>query len=310
MLRDILSGKDDQARAVVQVIGRADADVIVLGGIDWDAGGAGLAALNAPLGYPHVFSLAPNRGRPSGLDLDGDGRTEEPEDQTGFARFRGQKGLAVLSRHPVALVRDLSPTPWGQVAGALGPPDERLSGLPISTTAHWHLAVQLPSGPVSLLVWHATAPVFDGPGDRNGRRNHDEAAIWLDALEQEEGPVILAGIANLDPVDGDGRPEALLKLLAHPRITDPEPASSGAVEASRRQGGTNAMHRSPARLDTADWRDDTGGPGNLRVDYLLPSRDMRLLSAGVFWPGSDDPFLSAVETASRHRLVWIDVSVP
>ena len=34
-----------------------------------------------------------------------------------------------------------------------------------------------------LLAHHPTPPVFDGPEDRNGRRNHDEAALWTAWLD-------------------------------------------------------------------------------------------------------------------------------
>ena len=46
--------------------------------------------------------------------------------------------------------------------------------------------------------------------------------------------------------------------------------------------------------------------GNLRVDYVLPCRELRVDDAGVFWPaGSEDA--DALVTVSDHRLVWIDV---
>ena len=50
-----------------------------------------------------------------------------------------------------------------------------------------------------------------------------------------------------------------------------------------------------------------------RIDYVLPSRGMTLLSSAVFWPAADDPLRALVDApdpASDHRLVYVDVSLP
>jgi hypothetical protein len=117
------------------------------------------------------------------------------------------------------------------------------------------------------------------------------------------------GDANLDPIDGDGRPEALLGLLGHPRIIDAAPRSAGGVAASARDAGANALHRGDPARDTADWQDGPGQPGNLRVDYVLPSREWRVRDAGVWWPETE-PAAGIAAAASRHRLVWVDVELP
>ena len=186
----------------------------------------------------------------------------------------------------------------------------------LSTTGHWDLPVEVTGGNlIHLLVWHATPPVFDGPEDRNGRRNHDEAAIWLRYLEDGLGlsppsTFVIAGFANLDPVDGNGRPEALQTLLRHPLIYDPKPTSEGAPQATIEDGGINVRHLGDPSLDTVDWGDANNRPGNLRVDYVLPSRTLDVLDSGVFWPPVDHLFGRDVQVASRHRLVWVDVTLP
>ena len=58
--------------------------------------------------------------------------------------------------------------------------------------------------------------------------------------------------------------------------------------------------------DTADWDDPT--PGNLRADYALPSADWTIIGSGVLWPDPTDPLAETVATASRHRLVWVDLT--
>ena len=40
------------------------------------------------------------------------------------------------------------------------------------------------------LVSHPTPPVFDGPEDRNGRRNHDEIRFWADYISPGQGGYI------------------------------------------------------------------------------------------------------------------------
>ena len=75
------------------------------------------------------------------------------------------------------------------------------------------------------------------------------------------------------------------------------------------QGGINDTHLSDPAFDTADFSDTA--PGNLRADYVLPSKQLRLTDAGVFWPLASDPLFDLVGTfpfpSSDHRLVWIDV---
>ena len=81
---------------------------------------------------------------------------------------------------------------------------------------------------------------------------------------------MILGDQNADPLDGDSFDDAILQLLNHPRIEDPLPTSAGAVEAAALQGGANLTHEGDPAYDTADFAD--GAPGNLRADYVLPSR--------------------------------------
>lgn len=325
LLRDILTERDPQVEAAAAVIAAAAPDVIVLTGIDYDLGGIALGAFEDRLAaagadYAHRLALRPNTGMATGLDLDGDGRTGGPGDAQGFGRFAGEGGMAVLSRLPLGETTDYSAFLWRDLPGnlldgaALSADAAAIQRL--STTGHWVVPVVLPDGrSLRLLAWMATPPVFDGPEDRNGRRNHDEAAFWTRLLDGDlpfappQGPFIVIGDANLDPVDGDGRADALTSLLADRRLQDPQPASRGAEQATSAQGGPNADQRGAAALDTADWPED-GGPGNLRVDYVLPSADLVVEEAAVWWPELGSLEAEATATASRHRLVYIDIRSP
>lgn len=318
MLRDIEDGKDAQIAAAIAVIAETAPDILLLTGFDWDYDGAALRVFADRLAYPHRFAARPNSGMASGLDLDGDGKTGGAGDAQGFGRFSGEGGLALLSRYPIEAdaAQDFSGFLWRDLPGNLiegaGLSPEAMAAQRLSSTAHWDVPLRVGGQSLHLLAWAATPPVFDGPEDRNGRRNHDEAAFWLRYLDGDlpmtppKGPFVLLGDANLDPVDGEGRADALRALLAHPRLQDPRPASVGAAMVP--QTGRNAQHGGEAALDTADW--DDARIGNMRVDYVLPSRDLTVLGAGTFWPAPEAPMARTAATASRHALVWVDISLP
>ncbi|MEM9780462.1 MAG: endonuclease/exonuclease/phosphatase family protein, partial [Pseudomonadota bacterium] len=244
-------------------------------------------------------------------------------------------GMAVLARFPIgADTATFRLLPWSEFPGALQP---TLDGAPIpseagwrdlrlSSKSHWDVPVATPDGVIRLLASHPTPPVFDGPEDFNGKRNHDEIVFWQRYIDGAaftddagtsrtlaEGPFVILGDLNADPVDGDGRHEGIEALLGHPMVQDPEPASEGAAQAAQQQGGANDRHRGNHALDTADWN-DSRGPGNLRVDYVLPSTHLTILDAGVYWPTPDAPEFALIGTgrpvSSDHRLVWVDVTLP
>lgn len=320
LLRALQRDDDPAVAAVIQVIAKANADILVLQGIDWDYEQRTLSALRERLGqagalYPYHFSLRPNSGVESGLDLDGDGRLGGPADAQGFGSFSGQGGMAILSRHPLLTseAQDFSGMLWKDFSDALLPTHPDGSPFPsaqaqaaqrLSSTGHWLVLVELPGGQrLNLLVFQAGPPVFDGPEDRNGRRNHDEIRLTQQILHQSlasapDTPVVIAGGSNLDPQDGEGRHKVLRQLLADPLLQDPQPASPGG-DAAPSQG-----HKTPDALDTVDWP----GVGRLRVDYVLPSASLRVLDAGVFWPESGEEAELVIE-ASRHRLVWVDLQM-
>ncbi len=322
LLGDILKG-DEQVAAVVAVIVEADPDVLLITDFDVDTEGHALAAFadlfgtdgTEGKGYPFRFAAPPNTGVETGFDMDGNGRLGEARDSQGYGSFTGQGGMAVLSRLPLGEVRDFSGFLWADLPGAIAP---EVDGHPfpsaaaravqrLTSVAHWDVPVETPSGPLHLLALYATTPVFDGPEDLNGRRNHDEIMFWLRLLDGDlpfappGGPVVVIGDANLDPDDGDGRREAIRALLGDSRLQDPMPTSEGGRKAA------NPEHSGDPGLDTADWTDPV--PGNLRVDYVLPDAGLKVVGAGVLWP-VDGPMAATVETASRHRLVWVDIALP
>lgn len=320
LLRDLIKGEDPAIDAVIAVISGSAPDILALQGFDWDFEGIALGVFadrleHAGAQFPYRYAAQPNAGLKTDQDLDGDGRLGGPGDAQGFGAFSGRGGIAVLSRYPIRTedVQDLSQLLWRELPGAMLPVHPDGSPFPskaaqdiqrLSSTAHWIVPVSLPNGrTMSLMTFQAGPPVFDGPEDRNGRRNHDEIILWQAVLDGAFGPVpghfVLAGGANLDPRDSDGRRTAIQALLSDPRLQDPEPRSFGAEQAPD-QG-----HEGDNALDTVDW----DGPGRLRVDYVLPSSDWRVTGAGVFWPAPDQSGHDIALRASRHRLVWVDLAL-
>ncbi|MDO5648404.1 MAG: endonuclease/exonuclease/phosphatase family protein [Paracoccus sp. (in: a-proteobacteria)] len=298
LLRDIARG-DAQVTAAATVIAAVAPDVIVLTGFDWDYDGRALAAFGDVLAaqghdMPHRFAGPPNTGVPTGRDMDRDGRLGRARDAQGYGRFRGQAGMAVLSRLPLGPVTDYSAMLWRDMPGSRIPDDMPGADIQrLSTTAHWDVPVLTPNGPLHLLVLSATPPAFE---PRNIPRNHDEITFWLAHLP--DAPFAVVGNLNLDPVDGDGDPAALTALLS---VTQ-DPAPRGAWQPV--QDGPNVGHRGDPAQDTAEY---ARAPGNLRLDYILPSRGARVTDSGVVWPAPDDPLAPAVAAASHRRLVWVDL---
>jgi len=296
-----------------------------------------------PIHYDYFFVAPSNTGIPSGFDLDNSGSVGGPNDAFGFGFFPGQYGMAVYSRYPIDYdeIRTFQTFLWKDMPGALLPDDpntpepadwysaDELAVFRLSSKSHWDVPIQIGNKVVHFLVSHPTPPVFDGPEDRNGTRNYDEIRFWADYIipsrsgyiydDQgnsgglEPGAMfVIAGDQNSDPLDGDSIPGAIQQLIEHPLVnTKVTPSSEGAVQQTALQGGANATHLSDPAFDTADFSDSA--PGNLRADYVLPRKNLRILDAGVFWPTTSDPFFPLVGVfpfpTSDHRLVWIDVDV-
>ncbi len=292
------------------------------------------------LRYPYRYLAPVNTGVQSGLDLDangivgGDGR-DSGNDAWGYGLHPGQYGMLVLSRYPIdsAQVRTFQLLKWSAMPDAASPidprarryyyPDAIWRQLRLSSKSHWDVPVRTPHGPLHLLASHPTPPVFDGPEDRNGARNADELRLWREYLDNDPADdawlcddggrcgglpagerFVIAGDLNNDPVDGDGRHEAIAALIEHARVLRyPPPRSTGAEAAARTAGGANANHRGDSAEDTGDFGPRTG---NLRLDLLLPSAGLRIVRSGVFWP-VPDTVDAAIASASDHHAVWIDL---
>ncbi len=349
-------GSDSQVQAVAEIIQRVRPDVILLNEFDFDADGLALKGFQQnflgvsqnqqqPIGYPHTFQAPSNTGIDSGLDLDGDGKSGGPGDAFGFGAFPGQYGMAILSRYPIASgrIRTFQSFLWRDMPDALLPDNletpessdfytpEQLAVFRLSSKSHWDVPIQIGSSTLHVLAAHPTPPVFDGPEDRNGARNHDEIRLWADYVGPKKAAeyitddrglsgglglqrFVVLGDYNADPVDGDSRQRAINQLLDHPAINATWiPESDGAAEDAKIEGMANAAHSGAARFDTADLNPNR--PGNLRIDFVLPSRfGLTPVDGGVFWPAKEDPTRYLVGdgypvVSSDHRLVWLDLHI-
>jgi len=359
LIQDLSVPGNDQADAVAEIIQRTEPDVLLINEFDFDDKGPGGTSLAAklfqdnylsvahgdaePIVYPYRFVAPSNTGIPSGFDFNNDNFIGGPEDAFGFGFFPGQFGMAVYSRFPIdtARVRTFQMFLWKDMPGALLPDDpskpgpadwyspEELEVFRLSSKSHWDVPLRIGRKTVHFLVSHPTPPVFDGPEDRNGTRNHDEIRFWADYLlpsrsayiyddKGKQGGLpqralfVIAGDQNSDPFDGDSIPGSAQQLLDHPLVnTEKTPDSKGAVEQSELQGGANDSHIGNPKYDTADFADSA--PGNLRVDYVLPRNNMKITKSAVFWPLMKDPLFRLVGVfpfpSSDHRLVWIVVRI-
>jgi myo-inositol-hexaphosphate 3-phosphohydrolase/phosphodiesterase/alkaline phosphatase D-like protein len=317
-----------------------------------------------PVEYPYFYIAPSNTGIATGFDLNNNGAAVTTpatpgygDDAFGFGQFPGQFGMVLLSKYPIDVdnIRTFQTFLWKDMPGNLLTNDpsvdnpntavnENLGGfytadeqaiLRLSSKSHWDVPIQVNGETIHALVSHPTPPVFDGPEDRNGKRNHDEIRFWSDYITPSQGGYIyddaghtgglaagskfvIMGDQNADPNDGDSYQFAIRQLLQNPNInTNMTPSSPGGVQQATLQGGANATHRSNPAFDTADFADTT--PGNLRADYVLPSANQQIAASGVFWPLNTDPTFAPVGVfnpalpggypSSDHRLVYADIQL-
>lgn len=327
---------DEQAGKIAEIVQIVRPDVLLVNELDHDPAGKAAELLaknyfgversgNRPVQFPHIYVPSTNTGVASGLDLNQNGVTGEPNDAWGFGNYPGQYGFAVFSRFP--LVRKKARTfqhyRWSQYSGAARPrnpltdrwfhDDMTWSSLKLSSKNHVDLPIRIGERTVHLLASHPTPPVFDGPEDQNGCRNHDEIQFWSDYLstskeesfKDDQGRAgglgidqwfVIAGDLNSDPNAGDSRRGAIQRLLSHPRLQDPQPL---------RRNRHDQPSLSQPEVSTADF----GKIGQLRVDYVLPCRQFSVVASGVFWPKPNEKDHHLI-LASDHRMVWVEVEIP
>ena len=341
--KELATGESKQAQQVAEVIQRVRPDVLLINELDYDGGKSAKLFLEKylsvgqqdlePLSYEFHFTGPVNTGEPSGLDFDGNGKTGEPNDALGFGYFPGQYGMVVYSNLPIdsRSIRSFQKFLWKDMPGRSIPMKKEgveyysktvMDKFRLSSKSHWDIPVDLGGKKLHFLVCHPTPPVFDGPEDKNGCRNYDEIRMWsdyvsgkADYLYDDNGSknglaknslFVIAGDLNADPVDGDSKKGAMEQLLELSEVNGTlAPQSTGGKYWAEKQGGANKKHKGNPLCDTGDFSDSR--VGNMRIDYVVPSKSLKVLGSGVFWPKPDEPGSKAA-AGSDHRLVWIDIA--
>ena len=331
------SGEHPQIRNIAEIIQRVAPDIILLNEFDYYPNSIPTAAalfvrnyLNKSqqgqqaIDYPYQFTAPVNTGVASPFDLDNNGeKTGNAGDAYGWGMYPGQYGMALLSRYPidVAAVRTFQHFLWQDMPGALqitqpnsGEPwftPQESAAVRLSSKSHWDIPLTINGKKLHILAMHPTPPTFDGPEDRNGKRNHDEIRLMADYLSPERADYIyddkgnkggfdgqrfvLAGDFNAADIGDKYRPGVIEQLTEHPLV------NSSVIPQS--DGGSESAEQPYSSRFTAYW--------GARADYVLPSRKgLTVQGGGVFWPVKASPLNRLVkdrQSSSDHRLVWMDI---
>ncbi|MDV6316138.1 endonuclease/exonuclease/phosphatase family protein [Idiomarina sp. HP20-50] len=338
-LPEVLQQNHPQIRGIAEILQRVRPDIVLLNEFDYVDADVGVDVFQQKylgvsqngqktIEYPYAYTAPVNTGVPSPFDLNRDGKAEgKGIDAWGFGWYPGQYGMVILSKYPLLtndartfqhfLWKDMPnrhiPYVMNEQGKATDQPwysDKIMAQFPLSSKSHWDVPVKVGDRVIHLLAAHPVPPVFDGPENSNGMRNFDEIRLFADYLTpgsdnyiyddkgnrgglEKDAPFIVMGDMNASAGSG-GIDGAIEQLLEHPRVNDVKPQSKG--------GQQHSPDKSGSQFHTAAWRK--------RIDYVLPSDNLVVKDAGVFWPAEDAPGASLMNkrsASSDHRLVWIDI---
>lgn len=338
-LSNALASDHQQIKNIAEIIQRVSPDIILLNEFDFtNSDHNTLKAFisdylnksqngQASIDFPYFYQGPVNTGVNSMLDMNGNGTQGElPEDGYGFGYFPGHFGMALLSKFPIdtSNIRTFQTFKWQEMPNAMSPykedgitpfyDDNTWENARLSSKSHWDIPVLIKGTTLHIIAAHPTPPVFDGPEDRNGKRNHDEIRMVHDYITPneskylvddnglkgglaEQSRFVILGDLNASMVDGDAVIEGITSLLTHVNVQDPMPMSKGG-KANRADNDNSANH-------TAHW--------GMRADYVLPSKfGINLLNSGVFWPEKSSEEFRLIKdrnASSDHRLVWADIKL-
>lgn len=335
-LKSALLNQQTQIKNIAEIIQKVSPDIILLNEFD-NANNSDVDSIElfqkhylsvsqnqqAPINFPYIYLAPVNTGVLLNFDSNKDGEITRPADTHGFGHFPGHFSMVLLSKYPIdtGSIRTFQQFKWADMPGALQPKNEKgnnwygddnWSTIKLSSKSHWDIPVKIGNETVHVLASHPTPPVFDGPEDRNGKRNHDEIRFWVDYITPDKGAYIyddngnkggikngssfvFLGDLNASATEGDAINTSIVALLDSPLTNDPMPQSQGAK--SHTKANPNAPYH------TAYWR--------MRADYVVPStHGIEVKNSGVFWPEKTDPdyrLISSRQASSDHRLVWADI---
>jgi len=334
-----LSNNHQQIRNIAEIIQHIRPDILLLNEFDYikdpskgiekfinnylNVSQQGAKAIN----YDYYYYAPVNTGVSTNFDLDNNGKKSgNMADAYGFGHFPGHFGMVLLSRYPIDIknIRTFQNFLWSDMPNAIIPKDPKTNvnwynmqewqALRLSSKSHWDVPVLINGKTLHVLASHPTPPVFDGPEDRNGARNHDEIRFWNDYITPKKSDYIyddngvrsgiapsssfvLLGDQNASPDEGGALTQGITSLLTNPLTNDDITPSS--------VGGQQNSDSKFAKNHTAGWK--------MRADYVLPSRNgLTIKDSGIFWPTQKQSLYRLIETrasSSDHRLVWLDLMI-
>jgi hypothetical protein len=327
----------EDATQVARVIQTVRPDVLVLTGIDVDAGENIAKAFNTNylavggddhtgITYPYHYTAASNAGVDSGADMNRNGTIGDPGDALGYGNFPGEQSMIVYSQYPLDAdsVRDFTSMPWNAMPDNSIPSDvtdlER-DILPLASVSHWDIPVNVDNETIHVL---ATSTADASESSYGTARNHDQIRFWQDYIDPEtdyirdhrgnQGPLpsdaafVLAGSLKADPTgNGPADPTAITSLLESDQIIDPEPARKVTARTLSRgilpDTADTLQHTAPTPADN----DET-----YRADYVLLSSDLNVADSGVLAADSQDAdngLFGLDHETHDHRIVWADIAL-
>lgn len=291
---------DPQAQAVARVLQRSRPDIALLVGFDWDSDARGVRRfvdryLRVPpdgqqLEYPHRFAAPVNRGEPSGLDLDDDGRVGGPGDAWSWGRYRGQGGMVLLSRYPIAepvrTFRDLPLESRDESAGP-GAVVRRLA-----TTSIWDVPVTVPGATVRIVAAD-TMPLPEAPATAASTEMVRAQAVFLLEYARGSGRPGLSDDQGRQIGLGDGPGMVLLGRMAG---LSPAAASPSSGTAGRGEGAA------PAARTEAEAAHSLGLRASGALVVCREGEEVGPVRA------TKDGSSTADATATPVRIVWKDLA--
>ncbi|WP_051488238.1 endonuclease/exonuclease/phosphatase family protein [Salinivibrio socompensis] len=335
-----------QIKNLAATLQRVRPDVVVLCEFDHPGNGGDDGALAAfcerhlaepqhgetPIDYPYRYLPATNTGLTLTVPVSEQQHVTDAQQCHGFGHYHGQFGFVIISRYPIedAAIRTWQHFAWHQLPHHQIPAsyytEQAQKALRLASKNLVSVPIDIGDDRIQVVACHPTPPVFDGPEKRNWCRNSDEIHQLIGLLDNAdwlvddkgagggltpEAPFVVIGDLNADPSYGDGDKQAIGALLNHHRV-HPEVAT-----------GTQVPKSEAALSHAFRFIDGKGRPiathnGGLRLDYVLPSRELAVRSSGVFWPAPDDADYPLIcdkngqehaRAHSDHRLAWVDVQL-
>ena len=299
-MEKLLDPENPQALAAAKIIKRFAPDVLSIDEMEADPAAPALFVENFlkkgedPVDYPFSHIGQTNSGVPTGFP--------PPYDFRGYGRFRGQYGIACLSRLKIVFegIRNLKDIAWRAFPESYCEEVACPNDFPLWSNAFLDIPIELKSGPIELksgpvlhaILVHPTVPLR---GYINLRRNADQMKFlksYADGLAEDKwgGPFVIMGDLNVDPDAGIGTNEVTKRLFEDGNIIYRKAGRKTFMEGG---GLEPPLEEKPGMLVA-------------RLDYILPSRGYFKMSGPEVFAPKGTPWWPVARRASDHFFVYAD----